>query len=163
MTTLCHSRLQYSTVYPQVRGLRIWPQYASKSASTSHQLYIWLLFFQFTTQICSFCFQGLWRNFFNFLHNSNPIVNTFPKKFGYKCYRHLKRRATSYQTKEYFWFRKKCVWWWHLITTLPLVFILFYRNIQRVRGGCDKTLLYRTSGVIFFIDYCTAIRDTRKG
>jgi hypothetical protein len=23
-------------------------------------------------------------------------------------------------------------------------------------------LLYRTSGVIFFIDYCTAIRDTQK-
>ncbi len=25
------------------------------------------------------------------------------------------------------------------------------------------SLLYRTSGVIFFIDYCTATRDTQKG
>ncbi len=24
-------------------------------------------------------------------------------------------------------------------------------------------MLYRTGGVIFFIDYCTAIRDTQKG
>ncbi len=26
----------------------------------------------------------------------------------------------------------------------------------------NKQLLYRTNGVIFFIDYCTAIRDTWK-
>ncbi len=26
----------------------------------------------------------------------------------------------------------------------------------------DRSLLYRTSGVIFFIDYCTAPRDTWK-
>jgi hypothetical protein len=31
---------------------------------------------------------------------------------------------------------------------------------QKLPTKVDNNLLYRTSGVIFFIDYCTAIRDT---
>jgi hypothetical protein len=34
---------------------------------------------------------------------------------------------------------------------------------QKTSRGDEGWRVYRTSGVIFFIDYCTAIRDTQKG
>ncbi len=37
------------------------------------------------------------------------------------------------------------------------------RILQKVpdpTGSGSTTLLYRTNGVLFFIDYCTALRDT---
>ena len=35
-------------------------------------------------------------------------------------------------------------------------------NRQNTAINPRKLSMYRTSGVIFFIDYCTAIRDTQK-
>jgi hypothetical protein len=36
-------------------------------------------------------------------------------------------------------------------------------KVRKFETEFSFNLLYRTSGVIFFIDYCTAIRDTKKG
>ncbi len=32
--------------------------------------------------------------------------------------------------------------------------------LRKLQSNANTLSLYRTSGVIFFIDYCTAIRDT---
>jgi hypothetical protein len=39
--------------------------------------------------------------------------------------------------------------------------VLFQEYIVENFGTvCEENIVYRTSGVIFFIDYCTAPRDT---
>ncbi len=64
-----------------------------------------------------------------------------------------------------------CVHWWNIITpTYPLIqpyqlihaqnqimIILFLHRSRKIHM---KGQMYRTNGVIFFIDYCTALRDT---
>ncbi len=42
---------------------------------------------------------------------------------------------------------------------IPYTFVESKKK-SRIFGKEVQRLVYRTSGVIFFIDYCTAIRDT---
>jgi hypothetical protein len=57
-----------------------------------------------------------------------------------------------------------------ILNYLLLLFMANYYFLEIKLFNCANIVeakiiprMYRTSGVIFFIDYCTAMRDTRKG
>jgi hypothetical protein len=49
------------------------------------------------------------------------------------------------------------------VSCKDFVALFGWSDPERSQSHTDHSMLYRTSGVIFFIDYCTAIRDTKKG